>query len=115
LSRSGAGTVTNELSHTLQLNDEFVMRNCLQGVQYYIDFRGQFLYPCDEFPEQAVGSIYEYDIDALYERGRRRFGDYPKRASICGHCPSACHSDNSFILRNPERQLSDLDPGDEPR
>src|SRR5579885_1167541 len=66
---------------------------------------GQFLYPCDEYAHQKVGSVYEHDLDELYEEGVRRFGNYPRNDGICAHCPSGCHSDNYYILRFPERQL----------
>lgn len=100
--------ITNDPQHTENLGSEFVFNNCLQKVQYYIDFEGQFLYPCDEFPDQKVGSIYDYTPDELFEAGVRKFRAYPRENTICSHCPSGCHSDNSYIFRFPDRQLKDL-------
>jgi MoaA/NifB/PqqE/SkfB family radical SAM enzyme len=103
---AGPQYVTNQLGHTVQLETQYGGRNCLvQGNQFYIDYEGQFLYPCDEYAHQKVGSVYEHDLDELYEEGVRRFGNYPRNDGICAHCPSGCHSDNSYILRFPERQL----------
>lgn len=101
-------TVTNDPEHTKKLSPAFVFDNCLQGIQYYIDFEGQFLYPCDEFPSQRVGSIYEHTLDDLFDIGMKKFGVYPREGTVCSHCPSGCHSDNSYILRYPEVQLKDL-------
>jgi MoaA/NifB/PqqE/SkfB family radical SAM enzyme len=102
----GSEGVTNQVPHTLQLADEYGSRNCLvNGNQFYIDFDGQFLYPCDEYAHQKVGSAFDQDVATLYEEGVRRYGAFPVAGSICAHCPSGCHSDNSFILRNPDRQL----------
>jgi MoaA/NifB/PqqE/SkfB family radical SAM enzyme len=100
--------ITNELCHTDNLSPEFVFNNCLQNIQYYIDFEGQFLYPCDEFPGQRVGSIYDRSLDKLFEYGLEKFGTYPRKDAVCSQCPSACHSDNSYIFKFPERQLQDL-------
>lgn len=103
-----SGAVTNDPVHTKKLSPHFVFENCLQGVQSYIDLQGRFLYPCDEFPNQTAGSVYEYTLDDLFEAGLRKYGVYPRVGTVCSHCPSGCHSDNSFILRNPEIQIRDL-------
>lgn len=101
--------VTNDLMHTENLEPKFVYDNCLQGIQYYIDFEGKFLYPCDEFPDQQVDSVYDsLSLSQLYEKGVSKFGVYPQERSVCKHCPSGCHSDNSYIFRHPDRQLLDL-------
>lgn len=102
------GIVTNDRRHTENLSPEFVFNNCLQKIQYYIDFEGEFLYPCDEFPHQKAGSIYRNTLDELWEAGRETFGVYPRRDAVCSHCPSGCHSDNSYIFQFPDRQLEDL-------
>lgn len=108
---AGPDAITNQLGHTEQLSDDFGRHNCLlQGNQFYVDYDGQFLYPCDEYADQRVGSVYDIDIDMLYAEGVRRFGEYPRSDGICAHCPSGCHSDNSYILRYPARQLKWLDP-----
>ena len=107
----GPEGVTNQLPHTLELAEDYGGRNCLvEGNQFYIDYDGQFLYPCDEYAHQKVGSAFDADLGTLYEEGVRRYGEYPVASSICAHCPSGCHSDNSFILRNPDRQLQWLAP-----
>jgi hypothetical protein len=101
-------TVTNDVQHTASLSPAYVFDTCLQHIQYYIDFEGQFLYPCDEYPEQKAGSIYDDSLDDLFAAGLRTFGSYPRLDAVCAHCPSGCHSDNSYIFRFPSRQLKDL-------
>jgi MoaA/NifB/PqqE/SkfB family radical SAM enzyme len=106
----GPNGVSNQLDHTLQLSTDFGMKNCLvQGNQHYIDFEGQFLYPCDEYAHHQVGSIYTHDIDTLFRKGIEKYGVYPRNESICTYCPSGCHSDNSYIFKFPERQLEWLE------
>ncbi|RDI65012.1 radical SAM protein [Nocardia pseudobrasiliensis] len=103
---AGREYVTNDRRHSEQLSDAFTQSNCLvRGNQFYLDFEGNFLYPCDEYADQKVGSLLEHSIDELVARGRERYGEFPVRDSVCAHCPSGCHSDNSYILRHPERQL----------
>jgi radical SAM protein with 4Fe4S-binding SPASM domain len=108
LEYAGPEWVTNDPQHTAQLSDRFVRDTCLQQIQYYIDFEGQFLYPCDEFPNQKVGSVFEQSLDRLWQAGVRHYGPYPLQDGVCAHCPSGCHSDNSHIFTFPERQLRDL-------
>jgi len=101
-------TITNDLEHTRRLGSEFLLTSCLQGIQYYIDIKGQFLYPCDEFPDQVVGSVHEHTLAHLFDAGVQKYGVFPKRSSVCAQCPSGCHSDNSYIFRHPEAQMADL-------
>jgi len=90
-----------------QISHEFLFKNCLQGIQFYIDFEGYFLYPCDEFPNQRVAKIYDYSIDELYQMGKEMYGVYPSEQELtCLYCKSYCHAENSFNYRYPERQLS---------
>jgi MoaA/NifB/PqqE/SkfB family radical SAM enzyme len=105
LEYAGQANITNQLFHTQALNPASVLDNCLQGIQYYIDFEGYFMYPCDEYPHQKTGSIFEYSTDQLMQHGLDRFGVYPQTTAVCAHCPSGCHSDNSYIFRYPQRQL----------
>ncbi|PXX61055.1 4Fe-4S single cluster protein [Nocardia tenerifensis] len=111
---AGPEYVTNDRAHSDRLSNEFTQTNCLvQSNQFYLDFEGNFLYPCDEYADQKVGSLLDSEIPDLVAAGRQRYGEYPGTASVCTHCPSGCHSDNSFILRNPARQLRWL--GDDTR
>jgi hypothetical protein len=106
----GQEAVTNQLDHTLQLGEAFGTQNCLVAkTQHYIDFEGNFLYPCDEYAHQRVGTLYSRDIDTLYDLGAAKFGTYPRSDGVCAHCPSGCHSDNSYIIRNPARQIAWLE------
>lgn len=107
---AGPEAVTNQIGHTQQLSSDYGGKNCLvQRNQHYIDFEGNFLYPCDEYAHQKVGSIFEKGLDELFAEGVAKFGKYPRTDGICGNCPSGCHSDNSYILRFPERQLAWLE------
>ncbi|MBF6128497.1 radical SAM protein [Nocardia brasiliensis] len=109
---AGPEFVTNDRKHSARLSNEFAQANCLvQGNQFYLDFEGNFLYPCDEYADQKVGSLLDSEVEDLVELGRQRYGEFPASGSVCAHCPSGCHSDNSFILRNPARQLQWLDGG----
>jgi MoaA/NifB/PqqE/SkfB family radical SAM enzyme len=110
LDYAGSRYVTNDRAHTLQLSDDFGRQNCLvSGNQFYIDFAGNFLYPCDEYAHQKVGSLLDSDIPTLIAEGESKYGTFPVNGSICAHCPSGCHSDNSYILKHPDRQLRWLD------
>ena len=103
---AGSEYVTNQIGHTEQLSDEFGGKNCLvKGNQFYLDFGGNFLYPCDEYANQKVGSLLTSEIPLLLAKGEELYGEYPRQDSVCAHCPSGCHSDDSYILRHPERQL----------
>lgn len=105
----GKETLLNVTGLTGQISHQFLFRNCLQGIQYYIDFEGYFLYPCDEFPDQKVAKIYDYSIDELYKTGMEKYGIYPdEKEETCLCCKSYCHAENSFNYRNPQRQLSYL-------
>jgi len=87
-------------------NSEFLFNNCLQKIQYYIDFDGYFLYPCDEYPENKVGKIFDHPIDELWNMGVKKFGMYPdKNSEVCMNCKSYCHAENSYNYQNPERQF----------
>lgn len=89
-----------------QISHQFLFQNCLQGMQFYIDFEGYFLYPCDEYPENRVAKIYDYSIDELYKMGMEKFGHYPKdNGKTCTYCKSYCHAENSFNYCYPKRQL----------
>ena len=90
-----------------KVSSEFLFKNCLQGMQWYIDFEGYFLYPCDEYSNQRVGKIYDHSIDELYAMGQKKEGVFPKgHQKTCAFCKSYCHAENSFIYHYPERQLS---------
>lgn len=89
-----------------QINHDFLFSNCLQGMQWYIDFEGYFLYPCDEYSHQRIGKIYDFSIDELYKMGVDKFGKYPANCQkTCSFCKSYCHAENSFIYHYPEWQL----------
>jgi MoaA/NifB/PqqE/SkfB family radical SAM enzyme len=103
---AGNEYVTNHPEHTEQLREDFGGKNCLvKGNQFYLDFGGNFLYPCDEYAHQKVGSLLTSEIPVLVAKGEELYGEYPRQDSVCAHCPSGCHSDDSYILRHPERQL----------
>jgi organic radical activating enzyme len=110
LDYAGPQYVTNQLSHTEQLSDDFGRRNCMvKGNQFYLDFEGNFLYPCDEYAHQKVGSLLTTELPTLLSQGEDMYGAFPAQGSVCAHCPSGCHSDNSYILRSPGRQLEWLE------
>lgn len=78
-------------------------------MQFYIDFEGNFLYPCDEYSDQKVGKIYDYTLDELYKLGQEKFGSYPDpKRKTCRQCKSYCHAENSYNYRHPQRQLDIL-------
>jgi MoaA/NifB/PqqE/SkfB family radical SAM enzyme len=88
------------------ITDNFLFKNCLQGIQFYIDFEGNFLYPCDEYSNHKVGKIYDYTLDELYKLGQEKFGIYPDpKRKACRQCKSYCHAENSYNYRHPQRQL----------
>jgi MoaA/NifB/PqqE/SkfB family radical SAM enzyme len=92
-----------------QISHEFLFRNCLQGMQFYIDFEGYFLYPCDEYPEHRVGRIYDHSVEDLYRMGMVKYGSYPSATEkTCLRCKSYCHAENSYGFRHPEKQLAKL-------
>jgi MoaA/NifB/PqqE/SkfB family radical SAM enzyme len=78
LDYAGSEYVTNRLEHTEQLSDEFGRKNCLvKGNQFYLDFGGNFLYPCDEYAHQKVGSLLTSEIPVLLAKGEEVYGEYP--------------------------------------
>lgn len=92
---------------TQKITNEFLFENCLQGMQFYIDFEGYFLYPCDEYSNQRVAKISDYTLDELYRMGMQKYGIYPnKKEKTCLRCKSYCHAENSYNYQHPERQLT---------
>jgi organic radical activating enzyme len=103
------GALLNISDLVTQISHEFLFRNCLQGMQFYIDFEGHFLYPCDEYPEHRVGRIYDHSVENLYRMGVEKYGRYPSATEkTCLRCKSYCHAENSYGYRHPERQLANL-------
>jgi MoaA/NifB/PqqE/SkfB family radical SAM enzyme len=97
----GKDKVLNTKEVINNLNHEYIIQSCIQAGQFYINVKGEIMYPCDEFSSQRIGYASEDNIKKLYRIAKAMYGLYPNEK--CKKCESFCHAENSYRFRSPQK------------